>query len=77
MKYVADYEYYKLKNIMVGKQHAYDKCTLDCKICPLNAKHNHKEMSCHGFEKFYPDEALTAVVSFMKENTKLYPDFMS
>lgn len=74
MEHIERMELTRLKFKMVGKDYPYDKCKLECKICPLNYSNNHREMSCHGFEKWYPEEALANIMDYLKANEKQYPD---
>ena len=77
MDYVTRQELDKLTFKMVGKTHSYDKCQLSCDECPLNYQHNKRDMSCHGFTEWYPDEALSVTLNYLKTHEDQYPDLRS
>lgn len=66
-----------LRDKMVGKQHHYDKCVLSCEECPLVYDKNNKEISCHGFISFYPEEARDAMLDYLRTHENSYPDLRS
>lgn len=74
MEYIERMELRQLKLKMVGKSYTYEKCQIECTICPLSYPNNHRQISCHGYEEWYPDEALKSIMTFLKTHEDKYPD---
>lgn len=52
------------------KATAVCNCEIDCDGCPLGHKNNGTGLSCHGFERKYPKEAIAIVQTWAKEHPK-------
>ena len=77
MNLMTRIELLDLRDKMVGKENHYDKCALTCVECPLTFDKNNRDISCHGFITFYPEEARSAMLTYLKNHEEKYPDLRS
>lgn len=77
MNLMTRIELLDLRDKMVGKTNHYDKCVLTCEECPLVYDKNNKEISCHGFITFYPEEARDTMLNYIRAHEQDYPDLRS
>lgn len=77
MNLMTRIELLNLRDKMVGKTNHYDKCVLSCGECPLVYENNHKDISCHGFITFYPEEARNLMLDYIRAHEQNYPDLRS